>query len=419
MAKHICPFELAENFMRDVLVKVGVAPEDAAITADVLVESDKRGHDTHGVGRCKPIYYDRIKKGILNTKVEITIEKETPTTAVIDGHNSLGHVVSKRAMQMAIDKAKKNGLGMVVVRNSTHNGIAGYYSSMAADQGCIGMCGTNARPSIAPTFAVENMLGTNPLCFAFPSDEKFAFNLDCATSIAQRGRVEQYARDGLTLPSGWVIDSHGKPATDPDAVLQMLTKGEAAMAPLGGIGEETAGYKGYGYATVVEVLSAALSSANFLRACYGKKADGSAGPIELGHFFFAADVSAFTDLATFKKNTGDIMRELRTAKLAEGATRIYTAGEKEFEAYHHQLEQGGVVIEGPIAHTFDVMREETGLTQYIFPWDEKYAQMMKEQGKKEGETIYTDDLIKSMCLDPSFHASKGCMGACNCHHRTV
>lgn len=412
----VLPFTLLENFMRDSLTKVGVDPKDAAVVADVLIESDKRGHDTHGVGRLKPIYYDRIKKGILNTKVEITTVKETPTTAVLDGHNSLGHVVGKVAMQMAIDKAKKYGLGMVVVRNSTHYGIAGYYTSMAAEQGCLGMCGTNARPSVAPTHGVDNMLGTNPLVFAFPSDENFDFNLDCATSIAQRGRIEQLARDKQPVPEGWVISDDGKAMTDPEVILQALISGKAALCPLGGIGEETSGYKGYGYATVVEVLSAALSSANFLRGCADHTPDGKVCPILLGHFFFAANVEAFTELSTFRKNVGDIMRTLRTSRLAGSSSRIYTAGEKEYEAYHRQLSAGGVSITPALQKNLEIIRSETGLSQYVFPWDEAYKEEMKKRGKSEGEG-YDEVWIKSMCLNPEDAAKAGCYGACHCHHR--
>ena len=156
-------FEVLENFMKDCLVKSGVPEADAKIVSDVLIESDKRGIDSHGIGRLKPIYIDRIDWGILNPETKIDVVKETATTAVLDGNNGMGHVVAKEAMQKAIDKAKENGMGMVAVRNSTHYGIAGYYSLMACDNGMIGITGTNARPSIAPTFGVENMLGTNPL----------------------------------------------------------------------------------------------------------------------------------------------------------------------------------------------------------------------------------------------------------------
>jgi LDH2 family malate/lactate/ureidoglycolate dehydrogenase len=174
-------------------------------------------------------------------------------------------VVSKKAMEMAIKKAKDFGISMVVVRNSTHYGIAGYWVTMATQAGMIGLTGTNARPSIAPTFGVENMLGTNPITVGFPTDEEFPFVLDCATSIVQRGKIEYFARTGQDTPAGMVIGSDGKPKTNSQQILKDLTTGEAALAPLGGIGEEMAGYKGYGYATVVEVLSAALQAGSFLR----------------------------------------------------------------------------------------------------------------------------------------------------------
>jgi len=262
-------FDTLEQFMKDVFVGLGVPAEDAAVCADVLITSDKRGIDSHGIGRLKPIYYDRIKIGIQNPGTEFEIVREGPTTAVVDGHDGMGHLIAKRSMQMAIDKAKKFGLGMVVVRNSTHYGIAGYHALMAANQGMIGLTGTNARPSIAPTFGVENMLGTNPLVFGMPTDEDFPFCIDCATSVTQRGKIEVYDRAGKELPEGWVIGRDAKTRTDTHQILEDLVKGTAALTPLGGIGEDTGGYKGYGYATVVEVLSAALQQGAFLKGLLG------------------------------------------------------------------------------------------------------------------------------------------------------
>ena len=171
-------FDVMEHFMVEVFRGVGVPEEDARICADVLITSDKRGIDSHGIGRLKPIYYDRIKQGIQNPVTRFEVVREGLTTAVIDGHDGMGHVISKRAMRMAIEKAMKCGMGMVAVRNSTHYGIAGYYTLMAIDAGMIGITGTNARPSIAPTFGVENMLGTNPLTVGIPTDEEFPFVLD-------------------------------------------------------------------------------------------------------------------------------------------------------------------------------------------------------------------------------------------------
>jgi len=203
------PFDTMERFMVDVFMGVGVPEADARICAEVLITSDKRGIDSHGIGRLKPIYYDRIRQCIQNPVTHFEIIREGMTTAVVDGHDGMGHVISKKAMGMAIEKAQKYGMGMVAVRNSTHYGIAGYYAMMAAEAGMIGITGTNARPSIAPTFGVENMLGTNPLTVGIPTDEEFPFVLDCATSITQRGKIEVYERLGKELPEGWVIGEDG------------------------------------------------------------------------------------------------------------------------------------------------------------------------------------------------------------------
>src|SRR6056297_2496769 len=231
-------FDILEKFMRDVFISMNMPEKDAGIVADVLINADKRGVDSHGVGRFKPIYVDRIDDGILNVETKIEIVKESPTTAVLDGNDGIGHVISKKAMNMAIDKAKEYGMGMVVVRNSSHYGFAGYYPLMAVDENMIGMTGTNARPSIAPTFGVENMLGTNPLTFGIPTDEEFPFLLDCATSISQRGKIEKLSREGKPTPEGWVIGRDGSARTDTDQILIDLVKGDAALSPLGGIGEK-------------------------------------------------------------------------------------------------------------------------------------------------------------------------------------
>jgi len=332
-------FEVVESFMMSVLVKAGIPKEDATIIVDVLLKADKLGFDSHGVNRLKPIYLDRIKEGILNPVTHYEIVKEGPTTAVIDGHNGMGHVIAFKAMNLAIKKAKEFGMSMVTVRNSTHYGFAGYYPLMAVNENMIGITGTNARPSVAPTFGVENMLGTNPLTFGMPSDDPFPFLLDCATSITQRGKIELYAREDKKVPKGWVIDEKGESKTNSIEVLDDFIKGRAALAPLGGIGDETAGYKGYGYATVVEILSAALQQGAFMKMLLGFE-DGRKVPYPIGHFFIVIDISAFTEPENFKKTTGDILRELRASKKMPGQNRIYTAGEKEYEIWLSRKEKG-------------------------------------------------------------------------------
>jgi L-2-hydroxycarboxylate dehydrogenase (NAD+) len=357
-------FDEMENFMIEVFKGIGVPDSDARICADILITADKRGIDSHGINRLKPIYYDRIKGGIQQPVTKFEIIKEGPTTAVIDGHHGMGQVIAKRSMQMAIDKAKKYGMGMTAVRNSTHYGIAGYYALMAAKEGMIGITGTNARPSVAPTFGVENMLGTNPLTFGMPTDEEFPFVLDCATSLTQRGKIEIYARSGKECPEGWVIDRDGNTKSDSRQILDDLVKGNAALTPLGGIGEENAGYKGYGYCTVVEILSASLQAGNFLKMLSGIE-NGKKVPYGLGHFFMAIDIEAFIELDSFKKTTGDILRELRNSKKMPGQKKIYTAGEKEYLAWLDRKNKG-VPINEEVKQEIIKMRDELGIKNFDF-----------------------------------------------------
>ncbi len=356
-------FPVMERFVRDVFEGVGVPAADAAVCADVLITADKLGIDSHGVSRLKPIYYDRIRDGILSPKTRFEIVRQSPTTAVIDGHNGMGHVIAKRAMELAVKKAKRYGLGMTAVRNSTHYGIAGYHAMLASKAGMIGISGTNARPSVAPTFGVENMMGTNPLTFAIPTDEKFPFLLDCATPITQRGKIEVYAKLGRRIPKGWVIDSEGRSKTDADAVLRDLVAGTAALVPLGGPGEDMGGYKGYGYTTVVEILSAALQQGAYMKMLLGYDANGDKIPYPLGHFFIAIDVKAFTSLRSFKRTVGDILRRLRASKKAPGAKRIYTAGEKEYLNLLYRKDRG-VPLNTETLREMRAMRDELGLDGY-------------------------------------------------------
>ncbi len=357
-------FAVMQKFMSDVFRGLGVPPADAAVCAEVLITADKLGFDSHGVSRLKPIYYDRIKQGIQFARTKFKILRQTPTTAVIDGGHGMGQVIARRAMELAIKKAKRYGLGMTVVRNSTHYGMAGAHALLASRAGMIGVTGTNARPSVAPTFGVENMLGTNPLTFAIPTDEKFPFLLDCATSTTQRGKIEVYAKLGRKMPEGWVIDRNGRSKTDPSEVLVDLTSGAAALTPLGGAGEDMAGYKGYGYCTVVEILSAALQQGAFLNMLTGSE-NGKKVPYRLGHFFLAIDIKAFTRLASFKKTAGTILRQLRSSRKMPGARRIYTAGEKEYLTWLAR-EKRGVPVNRETQREMIAMRDELGLTQYKF-----------------------------------------------------
>ena len=335
MGKVVCPWDTLINFVTDAFVGYGIPREDAEICTDILLESDRRGIESHGCNRFKPIYLDRIKAGIQNPITNFEVVKETPCTAVVDGHDGMGQVIGYKSMQMAIDKAKKYGMGMVAVRNSCHYGIAGYYATMATKQGCIGITGTNARPSVAPTFGVDGMFGTNPLTIGIP------------TIIG---------RDGKEI-SG-----------DAGEALKKIRSGDAALTTLGGIGEALGGYKGYGYAMVIELLSAALQDGNYGKALNGKDENGKLAPYHLGHFFIAIDTGHFVGEEETRKKAGEIIRSVRNSTKAPGCDRIYTAGEKEYDVWQ-QRKDSGVPINESVQKEMNEVRDELGLTQYKFPWE--------------------------------------------------
>ena len=361
------PWDLVGSFMTDAFIAAGVPEEDAKICADVLMESDRRGIESHGCNRFKPIYIDRINQGILNPVTKLEIIRDTPTTVVADAHDGMGMVASHRVMELLIDKASKYGMAMGAIKNSSHYGIAGYWAMMASKRGMLGITGTNARPSIAPTFGVENMLGTNPLTFAFPTDEEFPFVLDCATSITQRGKIEFFAKNGMDTPAGMVIGRDGKAKTDSKQILTDLTSGQAALVPLGGIGEELAGYKGYGYATVVEILSAALTGSLFMKDLTNKDENGNKRPYHLGHFFIVINPEFFMGEETFRKTAGSILRQLRASEKAPGEERIYTAGEKEYLVWLDRKDKG-VPMGKAVQDEFIAVRDMYGL-DYHFPFE--------------------------------------------------
>lgn len=357
--------EQLKAFMKSGFQGLDVPADDAEICSEILITADRLGIDTHGIGRFKPIYYDRVKKGILDPVTLIDIVKETQTTAVIDGNNGMGHVIAHRGMTKAIEKAKEFGMGMVVCRNSSHYGIAGYFAKMATDAGMIGITGTNARPSIAPTFGVENMLGTNPLTIGIPTDEAFPFMIDGATSISQRGKIEKLQREGKPTPAGWVIDKNGEARTDTDQILKDLITGNAALTPLGGMGESGGGHKGYGYATVVEILSAALANGPFMKELSDHDENGHLKPYQLGHFFIAIDVAHFISPNIFRGIAGNILRELRDSEKIPGQERIFTAGEKEYLASIERLKTG-IPINEVLLEQIRTVIDELGLSDQAY-----------------------------------------------------
>ena len=352
------PLNTLMDFAIEALVKMGVPRADAVIVADVLLAADQYGVRSHGLAHLK-MYYQRMKSGLQQPVTRWTIVHETPTTAVIDGGNGMGMVVGHNAMRIAIEKARQNGLGAVAVRNSSHYGIAGYYSRMAAKEGMVGMSFTNAHPSIAPTFGVKPLLGTNPIAFSAPTDEQFEFTFDAATSIAPRGKIEIAERTGRPIPKGWVIKEDGSLATNSTNLLKEMNEGKAALLPLGGSGELMGGHKGYGLATIVEILSAAFQDGAYLSELDDKDKQGNPHPSRIGHFFLAINIENFVPLDHFRKTAGGILRELRQSGL--GDRKIYTAGEQSYYGATQVLQEGVKV--GPnLQKALSMLRMELSIT---------------------------------------------------------
>jgi len=328
------------DFCVQVFRDLDVPEEDARITADVLVQANLRGIDSHGVARLAR-YVNGLKDGVMLARPEEKVITETPTTITVDAGAGLGQPVSYRAMQVAIDKAREYGSGFATVRNSNHYGIAGYYAMMALEEDMIGISTTNAAVLVVPTFGRNATYGTNPIALAVPAGKERPFVMDMATSTVPRGKLEVYNRQEKAMPTGWATDERGLPTADAGRVLDNFTKrAGGGLLPLGGAGEELSGYKGYGMGLMVELLSAVLPGAAFLTSVYPKDAAGKPLPANLGHFFGAWRLDAFRPADEFKDDMDRFVQELKGGNLAEGATRIYIHGEKEFEEAERRASKG-------------------------------------------------------------------------------
>lgn len=352
--------EALKDFCRQVFETMGVVPEDAEITADVLVQADLRGIDSHGVARLGR-YVSGLRDGIIVACPEEKVVTETPTTVTLDAGAGLGQPVGYRAMKKALEKARQYGCGFAAVRNSNHYGIAGYYAMMALEQDMIGFSTTNADVLVVPTFGRDAMYGTNPLALAVPAGRERPFVLDMATSTVPRGKLEVYHRLEKPIPLGWATDERGIPTTDPGRVLDNFARrAGGGLLPLGGAGEEFSGYKGYGLGLLVEILSAVVPGAAYLTSVYPKSADGKPLPANLGHFFGAWRLDAFRPAQEFKADMDDLIRRLKGGRLAEGATRIYIHGEKEFEEAERRS-QAGIPLGAKVVASLQQIAAELGI----------------------------------------------------------
>jgi L-2-hydroxycarboxylate dehydrogenase (NAD+) len=344
------------GFTVNVFEKLGMPAGNSEVTADVLLASDRRGISSHGVARLKR-YVDGIRKGIMKAEAEPTVVKETPTTLLVDGNAGMGQVISVKTMHKVIEKAKASGMAAAVIRNSNHYGIAGYCAMMALEHDLIGFSATNSAPLVVPTFGKDAALGTNPVAIAVPADKERPFVLDMATSTVPRGKLEVYNRAGKELPLTWATDETGTSTTDPARVLKnLLDRAGGGLSPLGGAGEEGRGYKGYDLAALVDILSGGLALASMGAEVYGCKGE----PPDVCHFLAAIDPAAFGDTQQFKKRMDSFLASLKNMTKAEGAERIWIAGEKEWEAEDRNKDE--VDIDEATMGNLHKIAEELGIS---------------------------------------------------------
>jgi L-2-hydroxycarboxylate dehydrogenase (NAD+) len=315
-------------FCQEVFQALNLSEEDASIAANVLVVADVRGIPSHGTARLSR-YVNGLETGIVRPDATVEVVMDTPMSLVVDAHGAMGAPVSARTMRRVIAKAQDNGAAFGCVRDSTHFGIAGYYAMLALEADMLGIAMTNTAALGVPTFGRQVMFGTNPLAFAAPADEERAFVLDMATTVVPRGKIEVYDRLGKELPPGWAVDKHGHTAKDTASLLDdMFHRVGGGILPLGGEGELFSGYKGYGLAVMVDILCAVLCGAPF----GADVSDTATSSGRVSHFFGAIKIAAFRDPREFRRDMDRMLRDLRNTPVAEGAERVYFAGQKEFEA---------------------------------------------------------------------------------------
>ena len=326
-------YEQLNKFCTDAFMKFGFTKDEADIIVDVLLTSDMYGIESHGMQRLVR-YHKGIEKGLIKIDSKPEIVFETPVSAVIDGNDGMGQLIAHKAMNIAIEKAKKVGMAVVTVRNSNHYGIAGYYAKMACNEGLIGMSMTNSEAIAVPTFGKLAMIGTNPIGIAVPA-EPYDFFFDAATTVVTRGKLEIYNKLGKPLPTGWALDSTGHGSSDAADVLKnIVAKAGGGIEPLGGETEELGGHKGYGYGMFCEIFTSILSMGLTSNHTHIGSKGGTC------HGFIAIDPSVFGDAEAIKKHLSTFLQELRDSPKADGCTRIYTHGEKEVFAYKDRMENG-------------------------------------------------------------------------------
>ncbi|HUS87663.1 MAG TPA: Ldh family oxidoreductase [Bacteroidales bacterium] len=344
-------YEYLFTFSKTLFEKMGCSPEDATVIADVLLRAELRNISSHGLLRLKD-YWMLVQDGRMNPKPNVRIVHESPGTAVVDGDLSFGMVSGKISMKLAIEKAKKAGTGWVATRNSNHFGIAGYYAMMALEHDMIGICLTNANPSVAPTFSVERMLGTNPISMAVPTKNQPPYVADFATTPIARGKISVAEKKGEKLPLGFVQDKYGHPSDDPS----ILREG-GAILPLGG-DRVHGSHKGYCLGSIVDILTGVISGANWGPfvppvVSYLPRKDKQVG-LGTGHFFGAMRIDAFMPADEFKIRMDEWIGSFRASRPVEGQEKVLIPGDVEREYEEILMKKGIELVPKVIEDTREV-----------------------------------------------------------------
>jgi len=325
------------DFTESVFKAMGCSDVHSQLATDVLIKADLRGIDSHGVARLSG-YVRLWEKQRINARPNIRIVHETASTATIDGDGGLGLVIAPFAMEVALKKAENCGSGWVSVRNSNHFGIAAYHALMAVEKNMIGFAMTNASPLVAPTYANERLLGTNPMCYAFPAGKYEPVVVDMATSAAANGKLEIAQRTGKSIPDGWIIDQNGHSSTNPHEL-----KEGGALLPLGS-DVEHGSHKGFGLGATVDILSAVLSGANYgpWVPPFVSFLEPPADPVGLGigHFIGAMRVDGFRPADEFKSHMDNWIRRFKSAKTINPDQKVIIPGEPEFESEQFRKANG-------------------------------------------------------------------------------
>lgn len=349
------PAEL-RAFVARALEAAKVRAEDAHLVADVLVTSDVRGIESHGVARLERFYVDRVCDGIIDARAREAVVAETATTLAVDARNTLGHPVSVRTMRKTIDKARAAGCAVATVRHSNHFGIAGYYAMQALEHDCIGIASTNAGRIAVPTGGRELMLGTNPFAYAVPALDGDAFVLDMATTAVALGKLEIAQRLGKTIVPGLAIDASGKPTLDAAAGIA------GGLLPLGGFGTEHGGHKGFGLGLLAEILCAVLGGGVMVPDM--PPSTHILNPAITSHFFAAIRIDSFRDIDTFKGDVSTLLRSFRESAPAPGFDAVQVAGDPE-RACTEANERDGVALDPVVVESLERVAQKVGVAPAV------------------------------------------------------